>query len=391
LAAAEPSPDPFADIRPYTDQEVRPVLDRLLADPELLSAICSLRFPQLSRHLPFVLRPVVRAWLRQQMRAVDSVFDLQMVIRDYMNRMIERTTTGFSISGLDALDDRTPYLFVSNHRDIAMDPAFTNYALNAAGFDTVRIAIGDNLLSKPWVSDLMRLNKSFIVRRSARSPRELMAASRHLSAYIRHSLQVERVPVWIAQREGRAKDGVDRTEPAVVKMLGLARDKSCEAFDEYIAALNIVPVAIAYELDPCDALKARELWQRASTGSYAKAEQEDIASIATGITGNKGHVHVSFGAPLGLGLDNPAAVAAAIDAQIIQNYRLQPSNLLAYRELEGPDAPLPTGVAAGGHADDTGFAARMQRIPEAHRSHALALYANAVRRKLALGGAGLAQ
>jgi hypothetical protein len=367
------------------------VLDRLLADRELLGAICALRFPRLWRQLPFLLRPAVRFLLQRQLGPVDSVHELQMVIREYMNRMIERTTSGFSVSGLDALDPATPYLFVSNHRDIAMDPAFTNYALNAAGFHTVRIAIGDNLLTKPWVSDMMRLNKSFIVRRSARSPRELMSASRHLSSYIRYSLQVERAPVWIAQREGRAKDGLDRTEPAVIKMLGLARDKASEEFGDYIAGLHIVPVAIAYELDPCDALKARELWQRASTGSYAKAAQEDIASIATGITGHKGHVHVNFGQPLGAGLDSPAAVAAAIDAQIVRGYRLQPSNVLAYRELEGADAPVPGAVPEPASREAAAFAARMQAIPESHRAYALGMYANAVRSKLAIDGAGLAQ
>jgi hypothetical protein len=139
------------------------------------------------------------------------------------------------VSGLESLDTDRAYLFISNHRDIAMDPAFTNYALHRAGHETLRIAIGDNLLTEPWVADLMRLNKSFIVQRSASGPRELLAASRLLSRYIRHSLQVDNVPVWIAQREGRAKDGVDRTEPAVIKMLSLSRDKQSRSLSERIS------------------------------------------------------------------------------------------------------------------------------------------------------------
>jgi 1-acyl-sn-glycerol-3-phosphate acyltransferase len=315
---------------------------------------------------------------------------MQMVIERYMDRMIESTTSGFSSSGLDQLDQGRAYLFMSNHRDIAMDPAFTNYALHREGRDTVRIAIGDNLLTKLWVSDLMGLNKSFIVKRSVSGPRELLAASRSLSAYIRHSLLEENAPVWIAQREGRAKDGLDRTEPAVIKMLAMSRDKREQSFGEHIGSLAIVPVAISYELDPCDALKARELHERASTGHYKKGEQEDVASIGQGIMGDKARVHVSFGRPLGSDLETPEQVAAEIDRQLIRAYCLHPTNLYAYRMLHGENVEIPeTLYFEPGDCSREQFEARIEALPEAHRPYALANYANAVASKLRLlEGAG---
>lgn len=376
--------DPFADIRPYGDDEVAEVLARLLSDREMLEAVAAFRFGAIAQAMPFLLHPAVRWFFARQVRNVHSVADLQSVIGRYMERMIKSTTAGFTVAGLEHLDPKTPCLFISNHRDIAMDPAFTNYALHSDNRDTVRIAIGDNLLTKPWVSDLMRLNKSFIVRRSASGPRELMTRSRHLSAYIRYSLQEERAPIWIAQREGRAKNGVDRTEPAIIKMLTLGRDKVTETFADYVAALNIVPVSISYELDPCDALKANELWQRRERGDYAKGAQEDVASIGMGISGHKGRVHVSFGTPLGGSFETPAAVALEIDRQIIGHYCLHPSNLQAYFKLGGNVDAVRGLQQEAGSVSEAAFAARIEAIPEAQQADALAIYANAVRSKIRL-------
>ncbi|MDH3994900.1 MAG: 1-acyl-sn-glycerol-3-phosphate acyltransferase [Gammaproteobacteria bacterium] len=376
--------DPFADIRPYRNNEVAAVLARLLDDPGFLDAMARLRFGRLATLVPALLRPLVRRRLAREVRGVEDVSGMQMVIKRYMDRMIEDTTGGFSVSGLDQLDPVQPYLYMSNHRDIAMDPAFINYALHLATYETVRIAIGDNLLTRPWVADLMRLNKSFIVTRSVSGPRELLAASKNLSNYIQHSIKRERSPIWIAQREGRAKDGLDRTEPVIIKMLGMSRDKAAQAFDEHILGLGIVPVAISYELDPCDALKASELYQMASQGSYQKGEQEDVASIGQGIAGDKGRVHVSFGAPLGGGLATPAAVAAEIDRQVIKGYCLHPTNIFAYHALHGADAPLPDDLyLEEGDCSLEQFEARIGAMPEPHRPYALAIYANAVVSKLA--------
>ena len=375
--------DPFADIRPYRDEEVPEVLARLTRDPELLDSLASLRLQGLFRRMPGLARWLVRLGLARQLRGVNDVHGMQMVIKSYMEGMIESTSGGFSVSGLDQLDADRAYLFMSNHRDIAMDPAFTNYALHQGGHQTVRIAIGDNLLTKPWVSDLMRLNKSFIVKRSVSGPRELLAASRNLANYIQYSLREESAPVWIAQREGRAKDGLDRTEPAVIKMLGMSRDKASQGFGEHIASLGIVPVSISYELDPCDALKANELHQLASTGTYEKGEQEDVASIGQGISGNKGRVHVSFGTPLGSEFESAAEVAAEIDRQVIAQYCLHPTNLFAYDMLYGDHAPKPQDLyVEEGDCGREEFEQRINALPEVHRPYALAIYANAVVSKL---------
>ena len=369
--------DPFAAIRPFNDAEVRPTIEGLLRSSDLLTSLLRLRLGDSSRYFAWILRPLLAAYLRRQLRDVASVDDLQTKIKRYVERMIDGTTSGFTVSGLEHLDAQRAHLFISNHRDITMDPAFANYALHAAGHRTLRIAIGDNLLTEQWVADLMRLNKSFIVQRSAKGPRELLAASKLLSRYIRTSVQTDNEPVWIAQREGRAKDGIDRTEPAIIKMLSLSRDKKNESFGDHIAGLRIVPLAISYELDPCDDLKAAELFERSATGSYAKADREDITSIGRGIAGNKGLVHLAFGTPLGSDLESPEAVAAAIDDQIFRAYRLRPSNLWAYRQLHGELGSEPAIAAGSCSAED--FAARIAAMPEGHRPFALASYANALK------------
>jgi 1-acyl-sn-glycerol-3-phosphate acyltransferase len=377
--------DRFAGIRPYRDSEVRAVLDRLLADDELLAAISRLRFPRASRCCGSLLRPLLRLVLRRQLAGVNSVRGFQHVVEKYMTRMIRSTTTAFSVSGLDRLDAGRACLFIGNHRDIALDPAFVNYALYYSGRDTVRIAIGDNLLTRDYASELMRLNKSFIVKRSAKGPRQMLAAYRELSDYILHSLVVENSSIWIAQREGRAKDGWDRTEPAIVKMLCMSKPKDTPLSD-HVVALNIVPVAISYEWDPCDAAKARELHERATHGSYQKGEHEDVASIATSITSPKGAVHVSFGEPLGGALETAEAVAAEIDRQVLRMYRLQPSNLCAYKMLRGT---LPDGCSSDADlaACEASFRARLAAVPEAHREFLINMYANPILNRIALEAA----
>jgi hypothetical protein len=380
--------DPFADIRPYHDAEVRPVVDRLLLDPEFLENLGKLRLPQLTTHLPGLVRPFVRWILRREMRGIDDVYTLQTLVKKYMDRMIESSTDQFTISGLAELDPKRPYLFMSNHRDIALDPAFVNYALYHNDYDTVRIAIGDNLLSKPFAADLMRLNKSFIVKRSAKGPRQVLAAYKNLSAYIRHSIENDRSSIWIAQREGRAKDGVDITEPAIIKMLTMAQEKGRESFADFVNSLHIVPIAISYEYDPCDGAKARELYEKATQGSYQKAAHEDLKSIALGISGTKGDVHVSFGKPLRGEFEKPDDVAAEVDRQVIGEYVLHPTNFFAYKILHGSYPELPCGakrevfVEVDHRAIKEKFAQRIGALPEAHRPYAFAIYANPVVSKL---------
>jgi len=380
----------FDDIRPYNDNEVRPVLNRLFRNDEFIGAVTRLRFPRLASQLGFALRPLVRTVLRHQLGRVRNVHDFQMIVERYVTRMIASTTSSFTVSGLERLDPEEAYLFVSNHRDITLDPSFVNYSLHHDGHGTVRIAIGDNLLTKDYASDLMRLNKTFIVKRSAKGPRELFAALRKLSAYIRYSVITDEHSVWIAQREGRAKDGIDRTEPAILKMFALSTGKEI-GIGAALSQLKIVPVSISYEYDPCDLLKARELYTLATTGSYQKGEGEDIASIAAGITGIKGDVHLAYGEPLMALPDNADAIAALLDRQIGSNYVLHPSSFFAYKELHGH---FPQGnygahqaVFDAAQLEDhrAEFAARLASCPAEHRPYFLANYANAIVSKQKLG------
>ncbi|MFI8607336.1 glycerol acyltransferase [Pseudomonas sp. AOB-7] len=317
----------FDAIRPYADAEVRPVLARLLADPAFLGTLTRFRFPRLAGPLGWLLKPLIAARLRSEFAGIDSVAKLQEKIEPYVDRSIERASDGITYSGLEHLQPGKAYLYLANHRDIVMDPAFVNYAVYHAGLQTPRIAIGDNLLQKPFVGDLMRLNKSFIVHRSISGRREKLAAYQLLSAYINHSIREDGESIWIAQAEGRAKDGDDRTDSAILKMFHMSRKD--EPFAAVIDSLNLIPVSISYEYDPCDLAKARELSVRAATGSYTKAPGEDDASIALGITGYKGRVHLHFGAPVA-GLDDTKQLAQELDRQILGQYRLFPVHYLAY-------------------------------------------------------------
>lgn len=373
--------DPWADIRPYTDSEVADVLARLARDSELLDALTRFRLPRMARWVPSLARKLASNAIQREVKGVTTVRDFQMRIASYMERMIRTTTDAFEVSGLDKLDPESAYLFIGNHRDISLDPAFVNYALYQAGRDTVRIAIGDNLLKKPYVTDLMRLNKSFIVPRSARGKRAMLAAYQQLSAYIRHSITDDNHSIWMAQREGRAKNGIDRTDPAIVKMLTMAKRNAERdmVFGNAVAELKLVPVSISYEYDPCDLQKAQELHDIATQGSYAKSEFEDIRSIVAGITGEKGRVQLRFGTPVGADMATPDEVAAEIDRQVIGGYRLYPSHYLALEALgEAPELVARKTIT---RQDRERFKARMEIVPENLRPYWLAQYANPVKHK----------
>jgi hypothetical protein len=378
----------FDDIRPYHDDEVRPTIERLLADPELSDALVRLKFPKFYRWCAWLLRPLVKAKLSQQLAGVQDVRGFQTVVAKYMKSVVETTTSSLTVSGLERLNPQVSYLFISNHRDIAMDPAFVNWTLFENDCNTLRIAIGDNLLTKPFVGDIMRLNKSFIVNRAAKAPREKLKAAKHLSAYIHHSIANENSSIWIAQREGRAKDGCDKTNSAVLGMLMLNKPKTMELGD-YVKQLRIVPVAISYELDPCDAAKARELHQQRTQGSYQKEEHEDVKSIAIGIAGQKGNVHLEFGEVLHGDYTDTDELVEDIDQHILQDYVLHATNCFAYEMLHGKvpkvnySAKNIPFTGAGLEEEKAAFVARMNAIPEDYRAIALGIYANPVLSKLA--------
>lgn len=375
--------DPFADIRPYNDSEVRSVIDRLLGHPQLLSMLARLRAPRLARLFGRALHPIVRSALRRQLGSVETVRDFQSRIETYVRRMVERSTDGFKVSGLERLEEGVAYLYISNHRDITLDPALVNYALYRQGRDTVRIAIGDNLLQRDYAADLMRLNKSFIVNRSVKAPRKLLAVLRHLSSYILHSICEDNVPVWIAQRDGRAKDGWDRTEPAIIKMLTMSMPKGHD-LSEHIKRLRIVPVSISYELDPCDLAKARELSDKQRFGRYEKGEDEDLRSIGLGISGDKGVISIVFGQMLTGQYDSVNSVATAVDLQVVGNYPIPVTSLFAWRAVHG-NYPEGFAVDDPDGSREKVFLHRIDGMPAEYRPHALQMYLNPIRNRQELG------
>lgn len=382
----------FDDIRPYDDNEVRPTLERLLQDDELLYVLSHHQFPRLSQWLGGIMYWFTGRGLRSRLKGVDSIDTLQRVVEPYLSRVIESTTRRITYSGIEHLEPGKAYTYLSNHRDIVMDPAMVNYGVYKNGMDTARIAIGDNLLQRPFVSDLMRLNKSFIVKRSVTGRREKLRAFQDLSAYIHHSIDTGH-SIWIAHSEGRAKDGNDRTDSAIIKMFHMSRKSSDLSFSSSIRSMNIVPVSISYEYDPCDEMKARELYETNQFGTYTKVEGEDMHSIVKGIEGLKGHVHIAFGNPITNDFSNAAEVVTEVDQQIHHNYQLQPSNLFAWEHIQHlhPMLTVPTTtVLLSTLYPDTEFSkadiemkrlefnARLKRIKEKYRPHFLQMYANPV-------------
>jgi hypothetical protein len=372
--------DKYKDIRPYLDSEIRPVLDELIKDPEFLTTIAQFYFPRLTHLMPSAMRFAAKAKLKGQLKSVHNIASMQDVIAQYMDKMIEDTTTALTHSGLENLREGRNYVFISNHRDIVMDPAFVNYMLYHADHETLQIAIGDNLLKKPFVSDLMRLNKSFIVQRSLKG-RELLSSLKLMSEYIHHSV-ANGQNVWIAQSEGRAKDGIDKTDPTLLKMLAMGNREV--SLGKSLKKLHIIPVSISYEYDPCDLLKADELYQIAKTGSFEKGESTDINSIVTGMVGFKGAVHVAFGTELKITDDEPEHIAADIDMQILENYALSDSNYLAISRLK-QDGMLPLHRLRPGFdaqvissASEAFFSERLRQIEPSLVRHWLYSYANPV-------------
>jgi 1-acyl-sn-glycerol-3-phosphate acyltransferase len=365
--------DIYQEIRPYHDSEIPAAIQRLITDVEFTSAIVRFKFPNWPQWAQSAMTPVVKIALKAKLSKLKTVHDVQLEVEKYLTKALDESSDGVSYEGLDKLDPSTPYLFISNHRDIAMDPALVNYGLHHSKHQTVRIAIGDNLLKKPSATELMKINKSFIVKRSAKAPREMLKALGLLSSYIKHSLETNN-SIWIAQKEGRAKDGNDFTDPAIIKMIQLEGRKRKLSFADYLHNLRIVPVAISYENDPCDIAKAKELLGKASEGGYQKSEFEDIDSIVQGIIGKKGRINVRFGTVIDEDhdIESPEQLAKELDTQIHSLYQLYPINYLA----AGVDHPSVT--------DETRatLQSKLDQLPKEAHSYLIASYANPVKNHL---------
>jgi len=363
----------FDDIRPYRNDEVEAVIQKLINEPALQSSIASIKLPLVHKKSPKIANFIVKMYLKLRSRKVKCIDDIQQEVAKYLYHLIDTSCSHFSYNGINKIDPNKPTLFISNHRDIVMDVALVNLALFQSGVTTVEAAVGDNLLNEPWVSDLMRLNKSFIVKRSEKSKRAILTASKQLSNYIHHTLTDNNQNIWIAQREGRAKDGIDKTNTALISMLLLnkAKDKSIGA---YLNELNIIPVAISYEYDPCDKDKAIELAAKEAHGEYKKTANEDFTSITRGLVGKKGHVHIEFCDPIIGDFEDSKAIAKAIDDKIIANYKLYESNQNAYELLSTNNTP----------SESSPLNERLNELTNEQKQWLLTMYANPVFAKKAL-------
>ena len=385
----------FDDIRCYRDDEVAHVLRRLSWNKDLVHALLSLRI-SVFRHLPwlaYLLVPFVGMYLRWRTLGMDSVKEFQMsILYPYLVDNVKQSCSALTQSGLKDLDKNQAYLLVGNHRDILFEPMSLNLCVAHADRDTLRFAVGENLMAKAYADMLFRLNKCIKVRRHFDNSREAFKWHRHFANYLFHSVNEERCSLWIAQANGRAKDGQDKTDPGLIKMLTLpVRNQSKQAFSERINQLNIVPVSISYEYDPCDVLKAREfIAQERQVEKYTKEFSEDRHSMANGVLGWKGHVHVACGSPLCGDYDSPEAVATALDNAIVGNYVLFPSNYFAYHALyneypEG-DCYFPSRPFDVDSMQEQGklFTKHIAKVPSQYRNHVLQMYANPLRCKLSL-------
>lgn len=326
-------PEQFAPIRPFEPDELPDVFDRLLQNEQFCSV------------LAYLYPDVPKEALAEKMHACKDNLDFQKTFcYGFLVQLLARLSKGCDID-IASLDTDSRYTFISNHRDIVLDSALLDKLLIDAGFNTTcEIAIGDNLLKLPWVKDLVRVNKSFIVER-ALSMREMLMASKRLSEYMHFVIAEKNDNVWIAQREGRAKDSNDRTQEAILKMMVMGGEGS---IIDRLKQLHLVPLAISYEYDPCDYLKAAELQARRDNPSWQKGPMDDVTSMQTGIMGYKGYIHYQCADCIDSYLDTIPAdtpktdlirlIADHIDRQIFAGYRLYPNNYVALDLLQGDSA-----------------------------------------------------
>lgn len=324
----------FDAIRPYYDAEVNPALQNAVHHP-IMKAMMNFTFPDVDDEV----------W-KNQLRKTHSIRDFQCnFIYEAIQKVLQKSADGLTTSGFEKLKQNTSYLFISNHRDIILDTSLLNVALFDHGLVMTASAIGDNLVKKDFIKSLSRLNRNFIVQRGL-PPRELLQSSQLMSEYIAQLLLRENRSVWIAQREGRTKDGNDATHSGVLKMLAMgAGDR--KAID-YFKEIKIVPVSISYEYDPTDALKMPQLMAEANQETYIKGSNEDFNNMISGVMGQKRRIHIHIGDILGDELDQIKAaesnsnkqiqaLAQVIDESILKSYNLWPTNFIAYDVLHKTD------------------------------------------------------
>lgn len=321
------APD-FSDISPYDDSVFHEKMESLVKDPGFLHAI---KYVMPEEDVPALL---------DELKHIDNKYDFQhQIMYPFLEMLAKTTTSGISLGGLKYYSAGLNYTFITNHRDIVLDASFLNLAFLRNNLPTSEVAIGNNLLVFDWINDLVRLNKSFIVKRNT-GLREGLLAAKQLSAYIHHSILEKHESVWIAQREGRAKDSSDHTQESLVKMLALGGEGS---FMDRLKEINLMPVSISYEYDPNDYLKAREFLLKRRNPDFKKSQRDDLFSMETGLLQFKGHVHFQLTPRINSRIDqlgefrdnNTAAkyVGCLIDQAIHRSYEIFPINYIAFDML----------------------------------------------------------
>lgn len=316
----------FKEIRPYRNGEVAKAAIELASDEDFQEVL-----------LKFYPNEESRALALAQLKQIKSIEELQQkLVVPALANIQKQTTDGLTFSAMEQFSKEDNYLFISNHRDIILDPAFLNVIMLQNGFRSTEVAIGNNLLIYNWIKYIARLNRCFIVKRNL-GIREQLTASKELSSYIRHTITKNEESVWIAQREGRTKNGNDKMQPALLKMLLMSSKKP---IDKAIKELKIVPMAISYEIEPCVISKVEELLNKRHNPDFVKSQGDDLRSMANGMMNPKGRVHFGFGNPVNWKIDELCAgkdkneviqsVVEYIDKRIYYNYKLWPNNYMAY-------------------------------------------------------------
>ncbi len=323
----------FDEIRCFKNEEVHAALERLSEEKQFMKVMSTV-YPLLPKEV-----------IKQRLMTFQSNFSFQKeIIYPFLQYLEANKTTGIKLNGVEMIQKEDAYLYISNHRDIILDSAFLCGKFIEKGMDTVEIAIGDNLLIYPWIEDLARVNKSFIVKRGL-SARSVLESSQRLSAYIAHTITDKKQSVWIAQREGRAKDSNDKTQESLLKMFNMSGEG---AFIENLIQLNICPLSISYEYDPCDFLKAKEFQLRRDQPEFKKQAQDDLINMETGVMGYKGKVIYEITGSINNDLreigekfnhrnEQIAQTALLIDKRIHSKYSIFANNRIAYDLLQGED------------------------------------------------------
>ena len=348
--------DPYADIRPYDDHQFHEKIAELVKEPGFEHAV------------RYVMPDVNYDEFVERLLTVKSQMDFQRkIMGPFLELLVSKTTRGLSVSGLDNYDPTVPYTFITNHRDIVLDASFLNLCFIRENLPLTQVAIGNNLLIFDWITDLVKLNRSFIVKRDT-GVRQALEAAKQLSGYIHHVILDMKESLWIAQREGRAKDSNDRTQESVVKMLSLAGGGDSKS---NLLALNIMPVSISYEYDPNDYLKVREFLLKRRDPDFKKSQRDDLFSMETGLLRQKGRVHFHLGKCINADLeahpstDRGEVVRKAcdiIDRSIHCGYRIFPCNYIAYDEDSGSDRYASHYTASDVEAFDAYIDAQLAKV-----------------------------